>query len=174
MKLSIVVAMSKGRVIGREGQLPWRLSADLQRFKRLTMGHPIVMGRKTFESIGRPLPGRQSIVITRQPEFHAEGIQVAKDLQGALQIAGKASNEVFVIGGAQIYALALPSADRLYITLVEANIPGDSFFPEWDSQQWELVEESCHPADSKNAFATRFQIFDRRRSYEPAHATQKT
>src|SRR5687768_8235096 len=119
MKLSILVAMSHSRVIGREGQLPWRLSADLQRFKRLTMGHPIVMGRKTFESIGRPLPGRQSIVITRQPEFHAEGVQVANNLHDALRIAGNASNEVFVIGGAQIYALALPVADRLYITLVE-------------------------------------------------------
>lgn len=173
MTLSILVAMSKERVIGREGQLPWRLSADLQRFKRLTMGHPIIMGRKTFESIGRPLPGRQSIVITRQPEFQAEGIQIANDLQGALQIAGNASNEVFVVGGAQIYALALPLADRLYITLVEADIAGDTFFPEWDSEQWELVEESCHPADAKNAFPTRFQIFDRRQGSSPAHATPK-
>lgn len=172
MKLSILVAMSNGRVIGREGQLPWRLSADLQRFKRLTMGHPIIMGRKTFESIGRPLPGRQSIVISRQPDFHAEGVQVANDLHDALRIAGNASNEVFVIGGAQIYALALPFADRLYITLVEADIGGDTYFPDWNSQQWQLVEETWHPADAKNAYATRFQIFDRR--LDDAQSTQKT
>lgn len=161
MKLSILVAMSHGRVIGRDGQLPWRLSADLQRFKRVTMGHPIIMGRKTFESIGRPLPGRQSIVITRQSDYRAEGVQVVSSLPEALRIAATASAEAFVVGGAQIYSLALPLADRLYITLVEADTAGDTFFPEWNSGTWRMVEENQHPADAKNSFGMRFQVYDR-------------
>lgn len=161
MKLAIIVAMSKNRVIGRGGELPWRLSADLQRFKRLTMGHPIIMGRKTYESIGRALPGRTSVVITRQADYSAEGVLIAASLPEALQRCGDAA-EAFVIGGGEIYSQALPLADRLYVTTVEADVEGDTFFPQWDTRQWQLVEETSHQADAKNSFGMKFQVFDRK------------
>lgn len=160
MRLSIIVAMSRNRVIGRDGGLPWKLSADLQRFKKLTMGHPIIMGRKTFDSIGRILPGRTSIVISRQPSYHLDGALTARSLQEAIQAAGNA-DEVFVIGGGEVYSQALPLADRLYVTAVQTDSQGDTFFPELDGTQWRLVEETTHPADAKNSFPLRFLVFDR-------------
>ena len=161
MKLSIIVAMARNRVIGCRGQLPWRLSADLQRFKRITMGHPLLMGRKTFESIGRPLPGRTSIVITRQPGFTAEGIITADSFTEAVRVAAKCAAEAFVIGGGEIYAQALPHASRLYVTAVDTDSAGDVYFPDWNPRDWQLVEESSHAADAKNSFAMQFQVFDR-------------
>lgn len=160
MRLSIIVAMSRNRVIGRDGGLPWKLSADLQRFKKLTMGHPIIMGRKTFDSIGRILPGRTSIVISRRPDFQSEGALTAASLEDAIRVAGTA-DEVFVIGGGEVYSQALHLADRLYVTAVETVSEGDTFFPELDDRQWRLVEATDHPADAKNSFPLRFLVFDR-------------
>jgi dihydrofolate reductase len=172
MRISIIVAMAQNRVIGRRGTLPWRLSADLKRFKSLTMGHHLIMGRKTYESIGRPLPGRTSIVISRGQETLArrasegnaatqiENLMFTNSLESAMDIAAS-DPEVFVIGGAQIYELALPRADRLYVTHVEADVAGDTFFPAYDPAEWRLVEETAHAADTKNEFPHRFCIYDR-------------
>ncbi len=129
MTLSIIVAMTDERVIGRDNALPWRLPEDLKRFKAITMGHPIIMGRKTFESIGRPLPGRRNIVVTSQPEPR-EGLQMAGSLGEALGLCPPEEGECFVIGGARLFAEALPIVDKIYLTLVHARIPGDVYFPE--------------------------------------------
>ncbi len=152
--------MTKERVIGYQGGLPWRLSDDLRRFKKLTMGHHIVMGRKTYESIGRPLPGRVSIVITRQAAYRAAGAVVVRSLREALLVAPE-DDEVFVIGGAEIYAQALPLADRVYLTEVVGEVQGDTFFPPFDYSRWTAVSESSAPADAKNDFAHVFRILDR-------------
>ncbi len=140
--VSLVAALARNRVIGAGGRLPWSLPEDLKRFKRLTMGAPVIMGRKTHESIGRPLPGRRNIVVTRQPGASWGGCEVARSLDAALVIAGDAP-EVFVIGGAALYALALPRADRLYLTLIDAAYPGDVSFPEFDPVDW--VETDREP-----------------------------
>ncbi len=163
MSLTLLVAVAENRVIGRQGELPWRLSADLRRFKRLTMGHAILMGRKTWESIGRPLPGRTSIVISRQADYQPrfDEVQVASDLDAALALASEVGDQAFVVGGAGIYELALPRADRLLLTRVHAGVEGDVFFPEIDWSQWRLVEEEKHPKDEKNEFAFSFQNFER-------------
>ncbi|OFZ52902.1 MAG: hypothetical protein A2428_05085 [Bdellovibrionales bacterium RIFOXYC1_FULL_54_43] len=147
MKVSLIAAVAKNQVIGKEGTLPWHLPDDLKRFKRITMGHPIIMGRKTFESLGRALPGRLNIIISRTPEFHApEGTVVARSLDEALKAAADAE-EVFVIGGAQIYDLALSRADRLYLTMIDQEIAGDAFFPEWSFSEFREIfrEEHTHP-----------------------------
>ena len=160
MILAIIVAMSENSVIGRRGKLPWHITEDLQRFKRLTMGHHLVMGRKTFESIGRPLPGRTSIVVTRGAELTADGVLTAGDVDHAIRLAEDDSH-VFVIGGAQIYRLALPLADRMYVTRVFAELDGDAVFGPVNWEQWQLVEESKIMQSSSSDFAFRFQIFDR-------------
>lgn len=142
--------MAKNRVIGRDNQLPWRLPEDLKYFRALTWGKPIVMGRRTHESIGRALPGRQNIVVTRAPGYQAEGCSVVGSLEDAWQIAE--GDEVMVIGGAEIYAQTLALAERLYLTLVDADIAGDTFFPDYDAGQWEEVERRCHEADQNNPY----------------------
>lgn len=166
--LSLIVAMTRDDVIGRGGQLPWRLSADLQRFKALTMGHAILMGRKTFDSLGRVLPGRTSIVVTRQKNLSLPaGVLLAHSLDEALQLAA-ADASPFVIGGGEIYVQALDRAQRLYVTWVEAQIEGDTRFPAWNRAQWRLVEQVQHPADAKNDHPYTFAIYDRRpRSIPP-------
>jgi dihydrofolate reductase len=161
MRLSLIVAMSENRVIGRGGQLPWRLSADLRRFKRLTMGHHIIMGRRTWESIGRPLPGRTSLVISRQPDYLAAGAQVVASLQQAIEAAG-GDDQLFIIGGGQIYEQALPIVDRVYLTLVHTSIEGDTRFPELALGGWHLLEQSpTFPADNKNDHAHSFLVYQR-------------
>jgi dihydrofolate reductase len=162
MKVSLIVAAAENGVIGRQNDLPWRLSADLRRFKALTMGHAVIMGRKTYESIGRPLPGRRMIVISRQPGYSAPGVESAIGFEAALAIA-KAHNEgeVFVIGGAAIFELAAPLAERLYLTRVHADVPGDVFFPPLDPAAWRLLESQPHPADEKNEFPFTFQRYER-------------
>ncbi|MCA9270143.1 MAG: dihydrofolate reductase [Planctomycetales bacterium] len=161
MRVSIIVAASPQGVIGRDGDLPWRLSADLVRFKRITMGHHVVMGRKTFQSLPRALPGRTMIVVSRQPDFDTAGAALlAHDLPQALNLAA-GDDEVFIIGGAEIYRLALPLADRLYLTRVLADVPGDVRLPEIDWAGWRQTEQSTHPADEKNEYDTRFEIWDR-------------
>lgn len=166
-RLTLVVAAAENGVIGRDGDLPWRLPADLARFKRLTMGHPLIMGRKTYESIGRPLPGRLSIALTRQPDWHAgnESVLTAREVEEAIALAGGApgvsTEEAFVIGGGEIYRLTLPLADRVQLTRVHASIDGDTTFPDLAPAQWRLVESDEHPADSRNEHACTFEVWDR-------------
>ncbi len=137
--------MDRGRVIGNQGKLPWHLPAELQRFKRLTMGHHIIMGRKTWESIGRPLPGRTSVVITHDAQYHAPGALVARSLDDALTLA-EHDPEPFVIGGAEIFREALPLATRIYLTKILADHVGDTWFPEFSEAQFQRVQSEFHPA----------------------------
>lgn len=162
MRIALIAALGPGRVIGWKNDLPWRLPADLRRFKALTMGHPILMGRKTRESIGRALPGRLNIVLTRQTEFVAEGCVVVHTLDEALAAAGDAE-ELFVIGGAALYREAMPRASRFYITRIEGEFEGDTFFPEFDESEWTEVEREEHQPDEKNAHPHAFCILERRR-----------
>jgi len=163
MTVSIVVAAAQNGVIGRDNDLPWRLPADLVHFKRLTMGHPIVMGRKTFESIGRPLPGRQNIVITTDKDFQAGGCIIAHTIEEALQ-AAKAANEVFIIGGSSIFDAAMPLVDKIYLTRVLADVEGDRYF-NFESKKWKLIKSEKHPADAKNQYDYEFQIWERQENY---------
>ena len=160
MILSCIVALSDNAVIGRDGKLPWHLPADLQRFRRITMGHPILMGRKTWESIGRPLPGRTNVVLTRSDDFEAPGTRIFHSLDDALEdLAGE--EEVFVIGGEGVFRESLPRAERLYITRVHEVIEGDVVFPEEILAGWILREEERRPADEKNAHDLTFQLWER-------------
>ena len=162
MKRSIIVAAAENGVIGRGGNLPWRLSADLQRFKAITMNHAVIMGRKTFESIGRPLPGRRMIVVTRQEGYRAEVAEVVHSLkEGYRRAAEQGETEAFVIGGAEIFREARPQADQLYFTRVHATVDGDAFFPPLDLKAWRLVSSEPHSADAKNEYATTFEVYER-------------
>ena len=151
--------MARNRVIGRDGRLPWRLPADLQRFKALTLGHHIIMGRHTWESIGRPLPGRVSIVVTRNPAYSATGATVVNSLSDALMLAGDDS-EAFVIGGGEMYREALPLADRIYLTELHADYPGDAFFPPLASDEWRAAQSEHHPAQQDQP-AWDFVVYER-------------
>ena len=161
MNVSLIVAMSDDRVIGRDGGLPWHLPADLRRFKQLTMGHYLLMGRKTYESIGRPLPGRTTVVISRQDDLELpEGVLRARSFAEALELAA-GEDEVFVIGGGQIYEQALPHATRLLITRVHARIDGDTHFPRFNPDQWRVVQDERHEPDEKNAYEYSFLTLER-------------
>ena len=167
VRLSLIVAAAENGVIGRNNALPWRLAGDLRRFKEITMGKPIVMGRKTFESIGRPLPGRPNIVLSRDPEFRVDGIEVAHDFSSARTAATKAANgagetEIMVIGGAGIYELALPHADRIYLTEVHADIAGDAVFPTYDKTGWHEQSRAFQKAGPKESADYSFVILDRK------------
>jgi dihydrofolate reductase len=162
MRVTLIAAVGENGVIGQGNALPWHLPADLQRFKRLTTGHTIVMGRKTWESIGQPLPRRRSIVISRTPDFQPAGVTVVPSLVQALEIARDAS-EVFVIGGSRVFEAALPLTDRLELTRVHGNPPGDVFFPQLDFSEWTLVAEEKHPADERHAYPFSFLTYDRHR-----------
>ncbi len=161
-RFSIIVAVSENGIIGKDNDLPWKLSADLQRFKKLTMGHPIIMGRKTWESIGFPLPGRTSIVVSRNPEYQLDGAITVESLPDAIT-TGKSedSEELFAIGGYTIFEEALSLADRLYLTRVQAEVDGDVTFPNVDWSNWKLTEEETFEADEKNDHPFSFQIYDR-------------
>ena len=164
MTVTIIAAVAENGVIGRGNTLPWHLPDDLKRFKRLTVGHPVIMGRKTFDSIGRrPLPNRRSIVISRDPALPADGITVARDLDTALSLAGTGA-QIFVIGGAEVFRAALPRADRLELTVIHADIPGDASFPAIDPAEWTLLEESHHPDDARHAHAFSFRTYQRTRA----------
>ena len=158
--ISIIVAAAENGVIGRQGELPWRLSADLKHFKAVTMGKPIVMGRRTWESIGRPLPGRQNIVVTRQDGYAAAGCDVVASPDEAMAVAG-AADEVMVIGGSQLYDRFLPVADRVYLTRVHAEVAGDAFFAPLDENEWRLVSDEPHAADERNEFDYSFRLYER-------------
>ncbi len=164
LTLSAIVAMSRNHVIGHEGGMPWRQSGDLKRFKQLTMGHHLIMGRKTFASLGRALPGRTSIVLTRQAELALpEGVLLAADLDAALQLCSD-DCEPFVIGGGEIYRLALPRVTKLYITRIDAELEGDTRFPDIDFADWKLLEEEIYAADAKNEYAWGTQVWERNTS----------
>lgn len=139
MLISIIVAMGTNRVIGKNGQIPWQLPSDLQRFKRLTLGHPLIMGRRTFASIGRPLPGRQTIILSRNPNYEVAGCDVVNDIETALQLANSAE-EVFICGGAEIYQQFLPLTERIYLTELDVNPDGDTVFPELPLEDFETID----------------------------------
>ena len=157
--ISLIVAASENGVIGRDGDLPWRLSDDLRRFKAVTMGKPIVMGRKTWESIGRPLPGRQNIVVSRQPGLQCEGAEVVTSAEAAVAAAAGAG-EIMIIGGSEIYALFLPLADRVYLTRVHAHVEGDAVFPAL-GDAWRLLSDERHAADDNNDHDMSFRVYER-------------
>lgn len=153
--VSLIAAIARNRVIGRDGGLPWHLPADLAHFKRITMGKPVVMGRRTHDEIRRPLRGRENWVVTRQRGFHSPGFHVATSLDEALAACAEAP-EVVVIGGAQLYREALPRVERMYLTWIHTDVEGDVRFPEFDPGEWREIESEEHPADERHAHAFRF------------------
>lgn len=160
MRVGIIAAVAENGVIGRSGDLPWRLPDDLKQFKARTLGSPMIMGRKTFESLPKLLPGRVHVVVTRNPRYEAEGAVVVHDLDAALARA-EASGTAYVIGGAELFRAALPRADFLVLTHVEAVVEGDTVFPPVDWSQWRAVEETHHDADAKHAYAFRVVVYER-------------
>jgi len=158
-RLSIIAAMAKNRVIGANNAVPWRLPGELQMFKAITMGHAILMGRHTWESIGRLLPGRRTIVVSRQRNYRVPGAVVCASLEEAIAAGG--DDEIFVIGGAQLYAAALPLADRIYLTTVDADIAGDTLMPQFDLTQWRVRSSQAYRADERNPYDYQHTIYDR-------------
>jgi dihydrofolate reductase len=159
--IALIVAMARNRVIGAGNAIPWRLPAEQQLFKRLTMGHHIVMGRKTYESIGRLLPGRTTIVVTRQRGYAVPGAIIAHSLTDALQ-AASGDDEVFVIGGAELFREALPIATRIHLTVVDAEPDGDTFMPELDERAWAEIRSEHHPVDERHAYSYTYRLLERR------------
>jgi dihydrofolate reductase len=165
--VSIIVAAAENGVIGRDNDMPWRLSTDLKRFKALTLGKPVIMGRRTWESIGRPLPGRPNIVVTRDKGFQAEGASIVGSLEEAIALGQKLAfdlgiGEVCILGGGKIYAQALPLADRIHLTRVLAEIDGDTHFPEIDPQIWCVISQEDVPAGDKDSHPTRYFVYEKR------------
>lgn len=158
--LSIIVAAAENGAIGKDNQLLWHLPNDLKFFKRTTTGHPIIMGRKTYDSVGKPLPNRRNIVITRQPGYVIEGADVVHSLEEALALCAAAA-AVFIVGGAEIYRQALPVVRQVYLTRVHALIEGDSFFPPLDENEWTLVSAETHPIDERHAYSYTFMKYER-------------
>lgn len=164
MIISLIAALDEQMGIGIENQIPWHLPADLARFKLQTMGHHLIAGRKTYQSIGGTLPGRRMIVLSRDPEFQAEGCTIAASLEKGLDIARSAGEEeVFIIGGAEIYKDALPLADFLYLTRLEESFEADVYFPDFDLSAWDLIQEEHYPADDKNPHSHTYQTYRRKR-----------
>jgi dihydrofolate reductase len=166
IRLAVIVAAAENGVIGRNNKLPWHLPEDLRYFRQVTMGKPIVMGRKTFESIGRPLPGRTNIVITRNPDFRVEGVEVVRSLDEALSLAGDiavvdGAEELVVIGGSEVYGLAIPRADRLYLTRVHASVEGDAWLPEIDWRAWRETARERHAAATPDSYDYSFIVYER-------------
>jgi len=156
VSVSIIVAMAKNRVIGNKGQLPWHLPSDLRRFKQLTMGHTLLMGRRTFESIGTALPGRQTIVLSRDPEYRADGCVMASNIETALQLVSP-TEELFICGGADIYRQTLPFADKIYLTELDVEIAGDRYFPELSAEEFEIIQTE----QVKDKFNYQFSVLHR-------------
>ena len=160
MTISLIVAASRNNIIGSGGDLPWHLPDDLKNFKRLTTGKPIIMGRKTHESIGRPLPDRHNIVLTRDEHYVADGCDVVNTIDDAINLVAEA-DEIMVIGGGQVYAAFLPVARRIYLTRVHAEFDGDTVFPVLDDSEWQLVSTESHPGDAEHLHAFDFMVFER-------------
>lgn len=163
MKLSLMAALSTNNVIGRNNDVPWRLSTDLKRLKAMTMGHHVIMGRKTYESVGKPLPGRTNVVITRQEGYAPEGVTVVHSLEDAVRVAAQAGeSEAIILGGAEIYAQAMHRADRMYLTRVHAEVEGDTWFPDFDDvSEWRLTDAEHFDADEKNEHPFSFLTYER-------------
>ena len=162
MRISLLVAMDENRGIGIENRLPWRLSTDLKRFKALTMGHCLVMGRKTYESIGRSLPGRTMIVISRNPEYQANRCLIAHSVDEALNMAKvSGENEVFIIGGGEVFSQTIEIADRIYLTHVHSQVVADTYFPEIDASQWMELESANYPAGDNDQYPHTYRILER-------------
>jgi dihydrofolate reductase len=159
-RVSVIAALARNRVIGIENRLPWRLPEDLAHFKALTLNHPILMGRKTFESLGRPLPGRTNIVITRNPDYRPEGCLVAASIPAAIALCMDA-DEIFFIGGADLYAQAIPFADRLYLTEVDIEVDGDAWFPNYDRSAFREVARESHRGEKGDALGFDFVVYER-------------
>ena len=165
MPVSLIVAVSSNGTIGRDGGLPWYLPADLKHFKRTTMGHHLIIGRRTWEEVGKPLPGRTMVVVTRSRKFAPEGAQVVRSVEAALELAAD-DNEPFIGGGSQIYRIALARdlVDRIYLTRIHADVEGDTHFPDFDLDQWDLVSEEHHDADDANEYPYSFFVYERKGS----------
>jgi len=166
MKISLVWAMAQNRVIGRNNQLPWYLPEDLKYFKRITLGKPVIMGRKTFDSIGKPLPGRTNIVVTRNHDWSFEGVRTLDSLEAARELCENqaivdGTEEAMIIGGAEIYRQAMPLADRLYLTEVHADVEGDATFPEFDRSQWQEIAREDFEASGPNPYNYSFIILEK-------------
>jgi len=164
--LSLIVAVTENGIIGRNGGMPWHLASDLKRFRRLTLGKPVIMGRKTYISIGRPLPGRRNIIISRDRNFSAQGISSLPSFKAALDFAQTQAerddvHEIFVIGGAEIFKLALPQVQRIYLTKILATIEGDVFFPDFDLDAWHATTSQDIPAGEQDSHPTRFTLYSR-------------
>ena len=163
MIISLVVAAASNHVIGKGGIMPWHLPNDLRHFKNVTWGMPVVMGRKTFDSLGKPLTGRKNIVITRQEDWKADGAVAVKSMEDALFLVKETdAKEAMIIGGGEIFKMMFPKADRIYMTRVDADPEGDTFFPEINPTQWRLVSQKNYEADEKNAFNHSFQLWERK------------
>ncbi len=160
--IALIVAMAENRVIGKDNQMPWHMPADLKHFKSLTFGKPIIMGRKTFDSLGRALPGRDNLIVSRNTQYYAPGATVYGSLPEALDAAHAA--EVMIIGGAQIFEQALPMADTLYVTSIDLAVEGDTFFPPWNEAEWQEVSREAHEADENNPHAYTFITLKRGRA----------
>lgn len=166
MKLALIVAVAQNRVIGRDNKLPWYLPNDLKYFKQTTLGKPVIMGRKTYESIGKPLPGRTNIVITRQTGYQPEGVKVVGTVEDAIKVAESVclidgQEEAMVMGGAEIYGLTLPHCERLYLTEVHAEVEGDAWFPEYEKSEWKEVTREDFKAEGPNPFDYSFVVYER-------------
>ena len=160
--ISLIAAMGKNRVMGHGGKIPWHLSADLKHFKEITTGHPVIMGRKTYESIGRALPGRTNIVLSRNPEFAPADVVLVPSLQEAFKLT-EGAGEVFVIGGQSLYEQTLPAAGENYLTFVDAEAEGDAFFPKFDEDEFRLTHSERHTKDEKNPFGYTYLIYERKK-----------
>lgn len=159
-RVSVIAALARNRVIGIGNRLPWRLPEDLAHFKALTIGRPVLMGRKTFESLGRPLPGRTNVVITRNPEYRPVGCLVAGSVSDAIALCGDVE-EIFFIGGAELYAQAIPLADRLYLTEVDVEVAGDAWFPEYDRAAFREIERTARVGEKGDALRFDFAVYER-------------
>lgn len=175
IRISVIVAVAQNGVIGDKNTLIWHISEDLKHFKQITSGHPVIMGRKTYESLGRPLPNRTNVVITRQKDYSAPGCVIVNSLEQGIELFAdkqcecQSGGEVFIIGGAEIYRQAMPIADRFYLTVVHHDYGGDTYFPEWDGVQWksahgawELVDQQSFECGEKFEYPFTFQLFERR------------
>ena len=158
--ISLIAAMGRNRVIGKDNTLPWRLPADMRHFRRVTMGKPVLMGRKTFESLGRPLPGRRNIVITRNPDYQSSGCEIAVSIADAIALCAEAE-EIFFIGGAELYKQVVPLVDRLYLTEVEIEAQGDAWFPDYDCNAFREVSRESHTGEKGDALGFDFVVYER-------------
>ncbi len=165
MIISFIVAASTNNVIGKNNQLPWSLPNDMKFFKNTTWAMPVLMGRKSFESLGKPLPGRLNVVITRQNDWKPEGTTVVHSVADAIKVAVAADyNEAFIIGGGEIFKEAMPVADKIYLTRVDVTLEGDAFFPEMNPKEWLMVSEQSFPSDEKHAYTYHFQLWERNKA----------